>query len=63
MGQRLHARARTTPEVRREIQNSQESLITLAQGFGVIPKTVEKCVKELLCMMHRWGLKSFVQRA
>jgi transposase-like protein len=42
MGHMLHARARTTPEVRREIQNSQESLITLSKRYGVNPKTVEK---------------------
>ena len=42
MGHILHARARTTPEVRREIQNSQESLITLSKRYGVNPKTIEK---------------------
>ena len=42
MGHILHARARTTPAVRREIQNSQESLITLAARYGVNPKTIEK---------------------
>jgi hypothetical protein len=42
MGHILHARARTTPEVRREIQHSQESLITLAKRYGVNPKTVGK---------------------
>jgi transposase-like protein len=36
------ARARMTPEVRREIQNSQKSLITLSKRYGVNPKTVEK---------------------
>ena len=42
MGHMLHARARTTPEVRREIQNSQESLITLPEHYGINPKTVGK---------------------
>lgn len=42
MGHVLHARARTTPAVRREIQNSQESLIALAARYGVNPKTIEK---------------------
>jgi len=37
-----HARAKTTPAVRREIQSSQESLIKLAARYGVNPKTVEK---------------------
>lgn len=38
MGYALHARARTTPAVRREILNNQESLITLAARYGVNPK-------------------------
>ncbi len=42
MGHMLHARARTTPAVRREIQNSQESLMALSQRYGINPKTVEK---------------------
>lgn len=42
MGHMLHARARTTPEVRREIQNSQESLMTLAQRYGVNIKAIAK---------------------
>ena len=42
MGHMLHARARMTPEVRREIQNSQESLTTLAQRYGVNIKTIAK---------------------
>ena len=42
MGHTLHARARTTPEVRREIQNSQESLRVLALRYGVNPKTIQK---------------------
>jgi IS30 family transposase len=42
MGHILHARARTTPEVRREIQNSQESLIVLSERYGVNPKTIQK---------------------
>lgn len=40
MGYVLHARARTTPAVRREIQSSQESLMTLAQRYDVNPKTI-----------------------
>jgi transposase-like protein len=38
----FHARAKTTPAVRREIQNSQESLIRLIARYGVNPKTIEK---------------------
>jgi transposase-like protein len=48
MGHMLHARARTTPEVRREIQNSQESLISLARRYGVNPKTVGKWRKSVI---------------
>lgn len=33
MGHMLPARARTTPEVRREIQNSQENLMVLAKRW------------------------------
>jgi transposase len=42
MGQVLHANARTTEAVRREIRNSQESLMKLAKRFGVNPKTIAK---------------------
>lgn len=52
MGHMLHARARTTLEVRREIQNSQESLMTLARRYGVNPKTILK-----------WRTRDFVHDA
>jgi len=42
MGQVLHASARTTEAVRRAIQNSQESLRSLARRYGVNPKTIAK---------------------
>jgi transposase-like protein len=42
MGQVLHKLARTTQAVRRDIQNSQESLIKAAKRFNVNPKTIEK---------------------
>ena len=42
MGHMLHARARTTPEVRREIQKSKESVKALAERYGVNPKTIQK---------------------
>jgi len=45
MGQILHGCARTTEAVRRAIQNSQESLKTLSQRYGVNPKTVAKWKK------------------
>src|ERR1700687_187297 len=42
MGQVLHGSATTTEAVRRAIQNSQESLRTLATRHGINPKTVAK---------------------
>ena len=42
MGQLLHNCARTTTAVRRAIQHSQESLLTLAGRFDLNPKTVQK---------------------
>jgi IS30 family transposase len=45
MVQILHKRARTTEETRRDIQNSQESLIKLSLRYGVNPKTIHKWKK------------------
>jgi transposase-like protein len=45
MGQVLHKRARTTEETRRDIQNSQESLIKLSDKYSVNPKTILKWKK------------------
>lgn len=42
MGQVLHSRATTTQATRRAIQNSQESLKTLAKRYNINPKTVAK---------------------
>jgi len=42
MGQVLHGSASTTAAVRRAIQDSQESLRTLAKRHGINPKTVAK---------------------
>lgn len=42
MGQVLHGSARTTPAVRRLIQQSTESLQSLAKRHGINPKTVAK---------------------
>ncbi len=42
MGQVLHSRARTTHEIRRAIQESTDSLITLACRYHINPKTVAK---------------------
>ena len=63
MGHILHARARTTPEVRREIQHSQESLITLSHRYGVNPKTMEKWRKRDFVHDAPWGRKEFVLKA
>ena len=45
MGQVLHGSATTTEAIHRAIQHSQESLRTLAQRYGVNPKTVAKWKK------------------
>jgi len=45
MGQVLHSSATTTKTVRRAIQNSQESLRTLAKRYGINQKTVAKWKK------------------
>ncbi len=42
MGQILHGSARTTSAIRRAIQDSQESLRSLAKRYGVNQKTVIK---------------------
>lgn len=42
MGQVLHGSATTTEAIRRAIQNSQESLRTLAKRYGINQKTVAK---------------------
>lgn len=42
MAQLLHKRARTTQAIRRDIQNSQESIIKASKRFGVNPKTIAK---------------------
>jgi hypothetical protein len=45
MGQVLHGSARTTAAVRRALQQSQESLNTLAERYAIHPKTVAKWKK------------------
>jgi transposase-like protein len=45
MGQVLHGCAKTTEAVRRAIQHSQESIRTLANRYGINPKTVAKWKK------------------
>lgn len=45
MGQVLHGSATTTEAIRRAIQNSQESLRTLAKRYGINQKTVAKWKK------------------
>jgi len=42
MRQVLHGSATTTEAVRRAIQNSQESIRSLARRYGLNPKTVAK---------------------
>ena len=40
MGHIHHANARTTVRVRKEIQNSTESIAQLAERYAINPKTV-----------------------
>ena len=42
MSNKIHGRARTTPEIRREIQKSNESIAVLAKRYNINPKTVIK---------------------
>ncbi|WP_101909027.1 IS481 family transposase [Marasmitruncus massiliensis] len=57
MGQILHGSARTTETTRRAIQNSQESLRTLATRYGINPKTVAKWRKRDSASDLRMGPK------
>src|SRR3954451_6640237 len=57
MGQILHGSARTTAEVRRAIQHSQESLRVLAKRRGIDPKTVAKWKKRPSVQDERAGPK------
>ena len=61
MGQLLHACARTTEKVRRDIQNSEESLIKLSKRYGINPKTVAKWAftqRRKVLQTVRWGPKA-----
>src|SRR5271166_209216 len=58
MGQILHGSATTTEAVRRAIQNSQESLRTLAKRYGIKPKTVEKWKKRASAADLKTGPKA-----
>ncbi len=40
MGSILHGNATTTPRIRKEIQDAQESLATLAERYYINEKTV-----------------------
>lgn len=58
MGQILHGSATTTEAIRREIQNSQESLRVLAKRHYINPKTVAKWKKRLAVIDLPTGPKS-----
>lgn len=55
MGQVLHGCAITTTAVRRAIQHSKESLITLSERYGINPKTAEKWRKRTSVNDNRMG--------
>ncbi len=42
MGSILHANAKTTPRIRKEIQDSNETLKALAKRFSLNVKTIAK---------------------
>lgn len=42
MGSILHANAKTTPKIRKEIQESEESIAKIAERYNLNPKTVVK---------------------
>ena len=58
MGQLLHSRATTTAPVRRAIQTSQASIKSLAQQYGINPKTVAKWKKRTAVTDELMGPKS-----
>ena len=49
MGQILHACAKATEAVRRSIQDSKESIASLARTYSINPKTVAKWKKRNYC--------------
>ena len=59
MGQVLHGSARTTAALRRAIQHSQTSMRTLAERYGINPKTVAKWKKRGSVADNPTGLKRF----
>ena len=42
MGNLLHGRATTTPAIRKAIQESKDTILTLAKHYRINPKTVMK---------------------
>ena len=42
MGNILHGGAKTTPKIRKEIQESKESILKLAKKYSLNPKTIVK---------------------
>lgn len=54
MGQILHANARTTEAIRREIRNSKESVEKAAIRFNVNPKTIINGEKERIQKTFLW---------
>lgn len=60
MGQVLHPSAITTEAVRRAIQQSQESLRTLARRFGISLKTVFKPLRVRLNIS--WRTRNFARK-
>ena len=58
MGQILHKRARTTQEIRYEIQNSKESISSLARKFNISRVTIYKWKSREFVVDDKMGTKS-----
>ena len=58
MGQILHKRARTTQEIRHEIQNSKESISSLARKFNISRATIYKWKSREFIEDDKMGTKS-----
>ena len=57
MGSILHSNAKTTPKIRKEIQDSKESILQLAARYSLNPKTIAKWRKAGRVVDNRSGPK------
>ena len=57
MGNLLHPNATTTPRIRKEIQESTETVAALAKKYNVNPKTIQKWKKRESTQDAKYGPK------